>query len=158
MSAITVRAARDDELDAIIKLWHETSRVTYHFIPIEAGRPLADRARYFRNNIAKACDLYVAHRDGELLGFLAMEGDFIDRLYVRPTLQRQGAGRALLAHAQVLSPQRLRLYTHQENHPARAFYEKFGFRAVKFSVSPPPESVPDVEYWWEPTSAAGHPS
>ena len=31
---------------------------------------------------------------------------------------------------------------------SRAFYEKYGFTAEKFGVSPPPESEPDVEYHW----------
>jgi hypothetical protein len=42
----------------------------------------------------------------------------------------------------------LELHTHQENHAARQLYEKHGFRAVKFGLSPPPEGAPDVEYHW----------
>src|SRR5687767_7326134 len=51
---------------------------------------------------------------------------------------------------QSASPDGLALHTHQENHAARAFYEKHGFRAVKFGISPPPENAPDVEYHWRP--------
>jgi hypothetical protein len=40
------------------------------------------------------------------------------------------------------------LYTLQINTNARAFYERNGFRALKFGLSPPPESEPDVEYHW----------
>ena len=29
-----------------------------------------------------------------------------------------------------------------------AGFEKHGFVAVKFGISPPPESAPDVEYAW----------
>ena len=32
----------------------------------------------------------------------------------------------------------------------RQLYETHGFGAVKFGVSPPPESAPDVEYHWRP--------
>jgi hypothetical protein len=49
-----------------------------------------------------------------------------------------------------LSPGGLRLFTFQRNVPARSFYEKYGFRAVRFGVSPAPENEPDVEYRWEP--------
>jgi hypothetical protein len=34
---------------------------------------------------------------------------------------------------------------------ARSFYERRGFRAVQFGVSPPPESEPDVRYAWDPS-------
>ena len=47
-------------------------------------------------------------------------------------------------------PAGLRLFTHVDNAPARAFYERLGFRAVAFGVSPPPECLPDVEYAWRP--------
>ena len=43
-----------------------------------------------------------------------------------------------------------RTHTHQQHAQARAFCEKHGFRAVKFGISPPPESEPDVEYHWTP--------
>lgn len=41
-------------------------------------------------------------------------------------------------------------YTHQENHAARSLYERRGFTAVQFGMSPLPESAPDVEYHWRP--------
>ena len=46
------------------------------------------------------------------------------------------------------SPEHVWLYTLQVNVNARAFYEKHGFVAEKFGVSPPPENEPDVEYHW----------
>ena len=54
-----------------------------------------------------------------------------------------------------LYPDGLELHTHQENVIACAFYEKHGFRAVKFGISPSPESVPDVEYHWRPDGSRG---
>jgi ribosomal protein S18 acetylase RimI-like enzyme len=47
-----------------------------------------------------------------------------------------------------LLPKHIWLYTHAANKMARAFYEKNGFVAEKFGVSPEPESEPDVEYHW----------
>ena len=61
-----------------------------------------------------------------------------------------GAGTALLDEARRRSPGGLELHTHQQNASARAFYEKHGFEAVRFGISPPPESSPDVEYHWRP--------
>ncbi len=83
-------------------------------------------------------------------GFLAIAGDFIDQLYIDPEHQRKGIGRALIAHAQALSPSGLRLFTLQINHDGRAFYESQGFVAVRLGVSPAPESEPDIEYHWTP--------
>jgi len=143
-----VRPIAADELERVIVLWHETSADTYGFIPVERDRVLADRRGYFTTNIAPQHDLWVAHEGTEIVGFLAIRDSLIDRLYVHPTAQRRGVGAALLAKARELQPEHLTLYTHQKNTKARAFYEKHGFRATRFGVSPPPESEPDVFYEW----------
>jgi hypothetical protein len=44
----------------------------------------------------------------------------------------------------------LECHTHQENQAARAFYERNDFIAVKYGISPPPESAADIEYHWRP--------
>ena len=84
------------------------------------------------------------------LGFMAIRDDFIDHLYIHPDHWRQGIGVQFLARARALSPRHLWLYTLQINTNARAFYEKNGFKAVEFGISPAPENEPDVKYDWVP--------
>jgi GNAT superfamily N-acetyltransferase len=79
-----------------------------------------------------------------------MNGSYLDRLYVDPSEWRQGWGTLFIELAKTRSPQGLELHTHQENRAAHALYEKHGFKAVRFGISPPPESAPDVEYHWRP--------
>jgi ribosomal protein S18 acetylase RimI-like enzyme len=86
--------------------------------------------------------------DGRPVAFMAMHADFIDHLYIHPEFQRRGIGQALLNFAREKSPDHVWLYTLQINVHARAFYEKNGFVAEKFGVSPSPENEPDVEYHW----------
>jgi ribosomal protein S18 acetylase RimI-like enzyme len=143
-----VRRIAPDELDEVIRVWHETCEDTYGFLEAERGRTLEDRAQFFRERIAPVNDVWVAVEAGWILGLLAQRGHHIDRLYVLPGIQRAGVGSALLGQARRLSPSGLRLHTHQANAKARAFYERAGFRAVRFGLSPPPESAPDVEYVW----------
>ena len=147
-----VRSLREEDLEEVIGIWHDSRKATHTRIGIEMERgvTLEDSARIFREHIAPRCDIWVAQRGRELLGFLAISGSYIDRMYVRPGAQRGGVGAALLEKARELSPEGLELHTHQKNHPARDFYEKHGFRAIRFGLSPPPESEPDVEYGWRP--------
>jgi ribosomal protein S18 acetylase RimI-like enzyme len=77
-----------------------------------------------------------------------LEARWIRHLAVFPEYQRQGVGTALLGKAQDRSPVELRLFTFQRNVTARAFYERHGFTAVAFGVSPAPELEPDVAYRW----------
>ncbi len=133
---------------ALIEMWHETKGHAYPYLPTEQSYTIETDTAFFREHIAPRCDIWLATSEGEIVGFLALAGSYLDRLYVHPSAQRAGAGAALLAKAKELSPQGIELHTHQQNVSACAFYEKHGFRAARFGTSGPPESAPDVEYHW----------
>ena len=149
---LDVRPMRDDEVDEVVRVWHESKKVAYPYLPTQQGLTLEDDDRIFRRYILPRDAFWVAHDGAGIAGFLGMQGDYIDRLYVLPDRQGQGVGSALMAKAKELSPAGLRLHTHQQNTQARAFYKRRGFRAVKFGISPPPENAPDVEYHWTPAA------
>ena len=68
-----------------------------------------------------------------IVAYLAARGAHIDQLFVDPDHQRAGLGSALLA---AMLERRLRpatLHVFAGNGPARAFYERFGFRQVDAS-------------------------
>jgi GNAT superfamily N-acetyltransferase len=140
----------ESESKAVVELWHITKKDAYPYLPLEQARTLEDDSRFFHEKLLPRCDIWVAEQKGRLLGFLAIQGSYIDRLYVSPDVQRIGVGAALITHAMQLCPTGLELHTHQKNMVARNFYEKHGFVAVHFGVSPAPESEPDVEYHWRP--------
>lgn len=107
---------------------------------------------FFRDVICENNQVWLALDEREVVGVIAFNGDEVDQLHVAPGRQREGIGSALLGKAKTLSSGHLTLYTHQRNERARSFYEKSGFIAVKFGVSPEPEREPDVHYEW---SSAG---
>jgi len=148
--SLAIRPLAPGEIEAVIRLWNETKRDTYAFIPQERGRTLDEDGTFLRAHILPRCAIWVAAAPDRLLGFLAMAGSYVDRLYVHPGSQRRGVGEALLRKARELSPRGLELHTHQRNDKARAFYRKHGFFPVRYGVSPPPESEPDVELHWRP--------
>lgn len=93
--------------------------------------------------------VWVARRQAEILGFLALEGEHVDQLYLLPGYYRGGIGSRLLAMAKSASSERLNLYTFHCNDRARAFYEAHGFRAMRFGDgSENEEGEPDIFYEW----------
>jgi ribosomal protein S18 acetylase RimI-like enzyme len=84
---------------------------------------------------------------------MRIDGDHLDHLYVHPEAQGHGVGSALLRKARSLSPLRITLVTFQRNARARAFYEKHGFRPVRFTAGENEEGEPDVHYLWEAKDA-----
>jgi len=145
-----IRPMTPGDFDGVIDTWRESKRVVYTFLPLEQMRSREDDELFFRERISTHCDLWLAEVAGEVVAFMAIDGSYIDRLYVHAGHLRRGIGTALMLKAKALSPAGLELHTNQKNVAACAFYERHGFRAVKFGISPPPENEPDVEYHWRP--------
>ena len=149
---MNVRLLDDEDLDEVAAIWHDSRKSVHTAMGFESERSVTARVsqQVFREIIAPRNRIWGAFLEKQMVGILAICDSEIDRMYVLPDRQRQGIGTALLEKARELSPSGLELHTHQANEGARAFYEKHGFRAVRFGVSPPPESEADVEYHWKP--------
>jgi GNAT superfamily N-acetyltransferase len=137
-----------DDVDDVVRLWRESKLEAYPYVEAQQRHTRQEDDDHFRAVVCVECAVWVADEGGRLVGMLAIKGDYIDQLFVAVGEQRRGIGAALLEQARRLSPGGLRLHTFQRNARARAFYEKQGFAAVGFGISPAPESEPDVEYVW----------
>jgi ribosomal protein S18 acetylase RimI-like enzyme len=94
-------------------------------------------------------ETWVAREAGRILGFLCLDGEDLDQLYLLPGAFRRGIGSLLLAKAKERSPERLHLFTFQRNTAARAFYERHGFRLVDLNDGERnEEGEPDALYEW----------
>ena len=145
-----IRLYKENDFEPVTSLWRRSREISLPEFQRQKGHPFEKDQWYFRNFILKQDRVWVADVDGQPAGFLAMKGDLIDCLYVDPAHWKKGIGKAFLDHARSISPEHVWLYTLQINFVARAFYQKNGFVARKFGISPPPESEPDVEYHWFP--------
>ena len=143
-----IRGYRPDDFDAVTILWRISREKSLPEFQMMKGHFFYEDQNYFQTHILKENEIWVVDVDDRPVAFMAMNKDFIDQLYIHPDYWRQGIGQSLLDFARQRSPEHLWLYTLQVNVNARAFYEKNGFVAEKFGVSPPPESEPDVEYHW----------
>ncbi len=90
----------------------------------------------------------VAEIHGQVAGFLALNGDEVQSLYLAAPARGQGIGQQLLDHAKSQRP-KLDLYAFQANHRACQFYERNGFVEVARSDgSENDENLPDIRYVW----------
>jgi len=147
----TIRPYLPGHEPEVIRVWVSSGKATYDFISWWDTCTEETALPFFRSEILRKNQLWVGVSDLRIEAYIAMQGSYIDQLFVEPDSFRKGWGTALLEHAKAMSPQGLELHTHQANVRACAFYEKHGFVAAKFGVSPPPESLPDVEYHWRPS-------
>ncbi len=90
----------------------------------------------------------VAEMQGQVAGFLALNGDEVQSLYLAASARGQGIGQKLLDHAKAQHIE-LNLYAFQANHPACRFYERNGFAEVsRGDGSENDENLPDIKYVW----------
>lgn len=101
-------------------------------------------------------ETWVAREAGRILGFVALNGEELDQLYVLPGHLKRGIGSRLLAKAKERSPGRLSLFTFQRNAGARAFYERHGFRLIGLNAGDRnEEGEPDALYAWRESFSTG---
>lgn len=146
-----IREYRPDDFDAVTILWRVSREKSLPEFQREKGHFFYEDRDYFMSHVLHKNQVWVVELRQQPVAFIAMNKDFVDQLYIHPDYQRRGIGKVLLDFARKHSPDHLWLYTLQVNINARAFYEKNGFVAERFGVSPPPENEPDVEYHWRRT-------
>lgn len=145
-----IRAFQDEDEADLVNIWYRSGRATYTYLPGWRSMTLEEAYDVFRKIIRPQNELWVITSCDQMVGYLAINGSYIDRLYIDPSHWRKGWGSRLLDFARTLSPDLLELRTHQENHEACALYIKQGFEVVEYGISPPPESAPDILYRWRP--------
>ncbi len=92
--------------------------------------------------------IWTAKIFGEIIGFVALEKNVIDQLYIIEKFQNSGLGGFWLDQAKTIYPDFLELYTIECNRKAIAFYKNNGFRTIKKGIAPD-EKLPDVKMRWE---------
>jgi GNAT superfamily N-acetyltransferase len=149
MTAFVIRPALQEDADTIAAIHIRARREAMPWLPVLHDDD--DVRRWIAGDILPACTVRVAVMEGRVAGFAALKDGDLEQLYIRPGHQGLGIGSALLDEAKRLSPRGLALWAFQRNTPARAFYEKRGFKiAEETDGSGNEEKEPDVRYVWRP--------
>ena len=124
-----IRPAHAADVDALMDVWERSVRTTHDCLAesdITFLRPLVREALG-----SGALELWVLTDAAERpIGFLGMDGDRIEALFLAPEHRGQGSGRRLVDHAQSLRGGALALDVNEQNDGARRFYERLGFEVV----------------------------
>ena len=148
MERIEIRAIEDADIETTVRMWRRSREGVQPELEARLNYSGEDDLKFFTHTLLRECNVWLAIANKQPVGFLAINADSVEQLYVEPVEQGTGVGTVLLDFAKEESPTRLQLHTHQANTGARKFYEKRGFRAVQYGISPAPENEPDVRYEW----------
>jgi chorismate mutase len=94
-------------------------------------------------------ELWVAVRDEVQLGFVLLEGEWINLIFVHPGRAARGVGAALLDLVKGLRPRGFGLRVHQANERARAFYRRHDLVELESTDgSGHDDAEPDLQMAW----------
>ncbi len=104
---------------------------------------------WMAGRLAADSEGWVAERDGRIVGYLVITGDWVDDLFLAPGETGHGIGTALLDLAKAQRPGGVCLWVFESNQGARRFYRRHGFVELESTDgSGNEERAPDVRMAW----------
>jgi GNAT superfamily N-acetyltransferase len=147
MANFSTRPATANDAAAIARVFSPSFRLLT-FLPMLHTE---EEDRWFIENvILKECVVTLAEGDTGIVAFLARQGEEVRMLYTHPDFIGTGAGGLLIEGAKRSGETALELWCFQVNTHARRFYERHGFKAIRFTDGQDnEEKTPDVRYRWQ---------
>jgi ribosomal protein S18 acetylase RimI-like enzyme len=129
---LTVRVARAEDAPGLRAILFDTFESTWRpNITAAAAQAYLDEDRPAKFVRERGLCAWVAERDGEVVGLVDWEGDFVNALHVSGRHSRSGVGAALMDHAEAemraAGMRQARLETDTFNIRSQAFYVARGY-------------------------------
>ena len=119
-----IRQATNADHPQLLNIWLRSVRATHHFLQesdIEALLP------QLRDIYLPAVELWVAvNTEDNPTGFIGLNENHVEMLFIDPDLRGKGIGRALLNHARS-SRNPMSVDVNEQNREAVGFYLHYGF-------------------------------
>ena len=117
-----IRELRKVDINKVAEIWLDTNIKTHYFIS----------AQYWKSNFELVKELllqatvYVYEDKQEIQGFIGLNDEYVEGIFVSGEMQSQGIGKILLNYAKD-KRNKLYLNVYQKNARAISFYKREGF-------------------------------
>ena len=117
-----IRELQRDDINKVADIWLDTNIKAHSFIP----------AQYWKGNfklvkeLLLQAEVYVYENNQEIQGFIGLNGEYIEGIFVSDENQSQGIGERLLNYIKN-KKSKLSLSVYQKNSRAISFYQREGF-------------------------------
>ena len=117
-----IRELQRDDINKVADIWLDTNIKAHHFIP----------AQYWKSNFESVkealsyAEVYVYEHDREIQGFIGLNAEYVEGIFVSGEMQSKGIGKILMNYAKE-KKHKLLLNVYQKNTGAISFYQREGF-------------------------------
>lgn len=127
-----IAAIAAEDMPRVVEVWEASVRATHHFLTeadIQYLKPFVDGGLTELEVLAGVRD-----GEGQVVGFIGVEGVAVEALFIHPAWRGQGIGRRLLSYA-VETLGATEVDVNEQNDQAVGFYRRMGFEVVsRFDV------------------------
>ena len=117
-----IRELRKADINKVADIWLDTNIKAHAFVP---GQYWKNNFEFVKEALLQA-EVYVYENDNEIQGFIGLNNEYIEGIFVSDEVQSQGIGKMLLNSAKNKRNE-LRLNVYQQNTRAISFYQREGF-------------------------------
>ena len=117
-----IRKLQNVDINKIVDLWLKTNLEAHNFIP---GQYWIGNYEAVKKMLPQA-EVYVYEDDKMIQGFIGINDEYIEGIFVSDEMQSRGIGKMLLDYIKD-KKDRLQLKVYQKNVGAMSFYQREGF-------------------------------
>jgi ribosomal protein S18 acetylase RimI-like enzyme len=153
---LALRRAEPTDASAVAALYTAARVAAVPMMPPAMHTAEEDRAWFAAQMSRPELELWVAEREGELLGYAMLTPVWLDHLFIRPDATGRGVGSVLLDLVKSLRPDGFSLWVFESNTGARRFYARHGLVTLeRTDGSANEERAPDVRMAWPGSDPEG---
>ncbi|MCZ2127395.1 MAG: GNAT family N-acetyltransferase [Anaerolineales bacterium] len=125
--SIIIRKAQPDDYPALLVIWEQSVRASHDFL---SEQDIQSLLPVVRDQALPNLEVWtLCNEASEPIGFMGLDDDKLEALFISATSFRQGCGKAALEYARKLKGP-LRVDVNEQNPRAVAFYLSNGFAVV----------------------------
>lgn len=117
-----IRVLQKTDIDRVTDLWLDTNLKAHDFIPAQYWNGNYDAVK----EMLPQAEVYVYENDKKIQGFVGLNDEYIEGIFVSDEMQSQGIGKLLLGFVKEKRT-KLHLNVYQKNIRAINFYQREGF-------------------------------
>lgn len=138
-----IRKLQRSDINRVAEIWIDTNLKAHDFISEQYWRSNFDMVK----EALLQAEVYVYESGGKVQGFIGLDGEYIEGIFVSDGMQSQGIGKALLDYAKSRKSE-LRLNVYRKNTRAIRFYQREGFSVRSEGLD---EAVGEKDFlmWWK---------